>query len=41
MAVPMMVLYEFSILLIARVEKTKAKREAAEAAEQASEEPAP
>lgn len=41
MALPMMVLYEFSILLIARVEKTKAKREAEEAAEQASEEAAP
>lgn len=34
MAVPMMVLYEFSILLIARVEKNKAKRQAEEAAEE-------
>ncbi|MBI5521093.1 MAG: twin-arginine translocase subunit TatC [Desulfarculus sp.] len=37
MALPMMVLYEFSVLLIARVEKNKAKREAEETA---SEEPA-
>ncbi|CAO0820629.1 Sec-independent protein translocase protein TatC [Desulfarculales bacterium] len=32
MAIPLMVLYEFSIILIARVEKTKAKRETEEAA---------
>lgn len=33
MALPLMVLYEFSIILIARVEKAKAKREAEEATE--------
>ncbi len=33
MALPLMVLYEFSIILIARVEKAKAKREAEEASE--------